>query len=168
MTMTQIPQPNEAPDRADAPPDSGGPAQTFQPILYDAAPKKPPRNLLIVVGACVLSAVVGLIFCRGKPHAAQANTPALDVGSMSAQELAESASVPAARELARRMVSGTPAEQAAASSAITCRRSPRLARNLAMAMALEQQKRQQQLMLQMRRHQQMAVEGPYGDSAKGQ
>ena len=64
----------------------------------------------------------------------------------------------AERWLARRMFHGTGAESAAASSAISTYKSPRLARNLAVAMALEQQKRAQNMAVQTQREHKRLME----------
>lgn len=157
--MTQTPQSSEAPETADASSESEAPAPSFTPIHHEPPPAKPLGKLLIPVGVAVVVIVGGLIFCRGKPKAAEAKS-SMDVSTMSAEELAKNASVPAARELARRMSSGTQAERVAASSAINCWRTPRLTRNLAMAMALGAQKRANEMNVRMRRDQQIARDGP--------
>ena len=156
--MTRIPQPSKRPDDVAGRPEGDAPARTFEPILSDPV-SRPSRKPLIFLGLSILVLIGGLIFCSGKPDAAEATSPKLEVGKMTAEELAKDASPSAARELARRMVRGTPGEHAAASGAINCWSSPRLARNMAMAMALEVQKRPQEMVRQMEMNQRMMMEG---------
>lgn len=160
--MTHIPQSSEAPDTADASADGDAPARTFEAYLPEPAPVRPSRTPLIVAGACVAALVAGLVFWSGEPDAAEAQSPVLDVSKMTPDQLAEDASMAAAHELARRMVSGTPDQQFTASRAISYHRTPRLSRNLAMAMALEQQKQQQEMRLEVERNRQMVMDGQYG------
>ncbi len=165
--MTQIPQPGDTPQTTGQIPESEAPAQSFTPYLPGSVPRKLSLKPLIILGAFALVFIVALIFYSGKPDAAEAGAkaPALDVSKMTASELAKNASPQAARELARRMVHGTQAEQAAVSSAIYTWTNPRLARNLAVAMALAQQKRQLEMMRQIERNRQMMMDGP--DSGMG-
>ena len=119
------------------------------------------RTPLILMGVAGVPVVVGLIVLGGKGDAAEDKTRLPAVSGMTVEELPADASLLAARELARRTVTGTPAEQAAASSAITRCTDPRLRRNLAMAMALEQQKKQQQVMRRLEVNRRMVMDGPY-------
>ena len=97
--------------------------------------------------------VVGLVFFTGGPDDADAKPTVPDFSAMTADELAGNASAVAARELARRMTEGSPAERAAAGSALNRRSSPRLIRNFAMAMALQQQKKASDMNLRIQRDQ---------------
>ena len=160
--MTQVPQPpplpGNAPTSAAQPPAGDAPAPAFVPILPRPAPPQSSRTPLIIFGVCVVALIVGVIISGTRPEAAEAKA-AKPVTEMTADELAEDASMPAARELVRRMCDGTPAEHADASRVMTSPRSPRLARNLAMAMALAQQKRANEMRLRVEREQRMMMEG---------
>ncbi len=139
-------------------PDS--PQRVFTAILLDTPPAS-PKKLYYLLGACAVVAVLGLIYTAVKPEKAKAKTEpaAPDHQRMTEQELAKDAGVLAARELARRMSGeGNPASQAAAADAIRRFGSPRLARNLSLALAAEQQKRHARMMVQIERETQ-ASEG---------
>ena len=157
--MTQTPQGSDAPDTASPSTDGDAPAQSFRPFLDAPAPVKPSRKPLILLGGAVLLVVGGLIFWSGGPDDVEARSAAPNYRTMTAEELAKDAGSMAAMELARRMVNGTPAEQASASSAFNHWPSPRLARNLAMAMAVESQKKQQQRMRELEIQQRMVEYG---------
>ena len=109
--MMQIPQPENTPDAREQCPESEESAQIFKPVLSEPFPKNPSRKPLIILGVAAVVIVVGLIFCGGEPDTAKAKPAPLDVSKMTAPELAQNASPPAASELARRMVDGTAAEQ---------------------------------------------------------
>ena len=126
-----------------------------------------PRKPLIILGVSVLVVVGGLIFGSGTPKPVQATIPKLDVANMTAEELADNGSFQAARELTRRMTSGTMNDRAAVSIAINARKSMRLGRNLASAMALEQQKRMQNMVRQVEGNRRMAEDGPYEGMPQG-
>jgi len=81
------------------------------------------------------------------------------VGKMTAAQLADDASPKAARELVRRMLHGTEAEHVAARAVMNTPSSPRLSRNIAMAMALEQQARADKMRLDVAREVRTAEEG---------
>ncbi len=165
--MTQIPQSSNTQQAADQGPDGDDPAQSFTAILPEPVQSGPPRKLLVVGGVAVVIAILGMIFSGGEPDSAKAKAPAaLDAAGMTSQELAENAGFMAARELARRMMDGTPAEQASVTSILHRYRTPRLARNLAMAMALEQQKKQQEWMREAELDRQM-MNGPGGGMYNG-
>ena len=91
--------------------------------------------------------------------AAEAKKPKPNYATMTADDLAQDASVPAARELSRRMTTGTQAEHMAAAGAIDRWRSARLTRNMAMSMALAAQKKALDGNVRMNRDQRMAREG---------
>lgn len=157
--MTQMSQPSDVPEMGPPAAEDESPPQIFTAIHHEPDPPKPMRKLLIPVGVAVGVIVGGLIFCRGKPDEAEAKKPTPNYATMTADDLAQDASVPAARELTRRMTSGTSAERTAASTAIDRWRSSRLTRNLAMAMALAAQKRALDANVRMSRDQRMASEG---------
>ena len=156
--MTQTPQPNEGPAQAPQGSDAEAPAPSFTPIIYEPVSARPSRKLLIFAGVAVVVMALSLVLWPSTPDTAEAEGLPLDVANMTATQLAEDASPAAARELARRMIRGTMEQQKQASLAISQCRSPRLARNLAMAMALENQKKQQQMMLQAERQHQELME----------
>jgi len=163
--MTQIPESSDGAQGVQTAGQNGGggPTQQFTPLIVKSGPKPPPHRLYIFLGVCVVVSVVGFIFCAGKPEKAEAKTKPtmLDFRNMTSRELAENASAAAARELARRMFHGTEAERASASSAVNCWSSPRLGRNMAIAMALEQQKKAQELARRMEEERRMMMEGMY-------
>ena len=130
-------------------PESEESAPVFTPVLSDPLPESAGRKPLILLGVAIVAIIIGVIFCGGDPDTAKAKPAPLDVANMTAEELAKNASPPAARELARRIAEGTGEEQSAAAAAMRNSPSPRLARNMAMAMALQQQKRQMEQMRQM-------------------
>lgn len=157
--MTQMSQPSDLSDM-DLPFAEGeSPPPAFTAIHHEPAPPKPMRKLLIPAGVAVGVIVGGLIFCRGNPDEAEAQKPKLNFATMTAEGLAKDASVPAARELTRRMTAGTATERMSASTAIDRWRSTRLTRNMAMAMALAAQKRAHDANVRMGRDQRMATEG---------
>ena len=165
--MTQITPPNDPPAEPGQPSEGEAPAPTFKPFIRESAPAKPSRKPLIIVAVSVALIVVGLIFFTGGPDDAEAKPAVLDVGALSADELAQNASAVAARELARRMTEGSPAERAAAGSALNRRSSPRLIRNFAMAMALQQQKKANDMNLRIQRDQMDAMGPDYPDMPYG-
>ena len=114
--MTQMSQPSDVPEMGQPAAEGESPPQVFTAIHREPEPPKSMRKLLIPAGVAVAVIVGGLIFCRGKPDEAEAQKPKPNYASMTADDLAENASVPAARELTRRMAAGTPAERMAAST----------------------------------------------------
>ena len=161
--MTQVPQPppvgGNVPPPVAQPPDGDEAAPAFVPILPTPTPPKSSRTPLIIFGVCVVALIGGVIISCTRPDAADAEDAAKPVAEKTAEVLAEDASMPAARELVRRMCDGTAAEHAEASRVMTAPRSPRLARNLAMAMALAQQKRANDHRLRVEREMQMIEQG---------
>ena len=157
--MTQMPQPSDTTQPTPSGEEGDTPQRTFRPVVYEQPPDKPSHKPLILLGVSVLLVIGGLIFSGPKADDAQAKSATPDYRSMTADELAKDASVPAAQQLAHRMFNGTQPQKAAVSSAIMQHRRPRLARNMAMAMALEQQKKQQEMMRTMQQRQQEMVEG---------
>jgi len=157
--MTHVPPSSETPQMMGQDPSDEAPAPAFRPFLPEEESPKHSRWPLVVLGLSVVLVIGGLVYRSTRPAEAKAQTPVQDVGSMTSDELAKNASAAAARELVRRMLDGTPAEQAAVSSLMTHPQSPRLARNLAMAMALAQQKRASQMRLQVERNIQMVERG---------
>ena len=112
--------------------------------------------VVMVLAAIVL--VVGVI-TGGGPDKAQGKPQPLRVGKMTEVELARNASADAAFELARRMSRGLPAQRVAAANATRLHGSPRLMRNMAMAMAVEAQRRQQEMQRRMAQRVRWAEEG---------
>jgi len=157
--MTQMSQPNDVPEMGQPAAEGESPPQVFTAIHHEPEPPKSMRKLLIPAGVAVVVIVGGLIFCRGKPDEAEAKKPKPNYATMTADDLAQDASVPAARELSRRMTTGTQAEHMAAAGAIDRWRSARLTRNMAMAMALAAQKKALDGNVRMNRDQRMAREG---------
>ena len=157
--MTQMPQPSDVPEMGQPAAEGETPPQAFTAIHYEPPPPKSMRKLLIPVGIAVVVIAGGLIFCRGKPEEAEAENPKLNYATMTADDLAKNASVPAARELTRRMTTGTHAERIAVSSAMNRWPSARLTRNMAMAMALRAQKKALAGNVRMSRDQRIAREG---------
>ena len=157
--MTQMSQPNEVPDMEVPGSEEESPPQPFVAIHHEPEPPKPMKKLLIPAGVATVVIIGGLIFCRGNPDEAEAKKPKLNYATMTADQLAQDASMPAARELTRRMTTGTGTERTAASAAIDRWRSSRLTRNLAMAMALAAQKKALDANVRMSRDQRMATEG---------
>jgi len=164
MEQTPMPQSSDAPQTPyQAPQAPADQPETAAPVFQAYLPPEAPPGrsrlplALAVLGGVVL--VVGWAFYRGRPDEAEAKPPAIDVASMTAAELAEDAGPAAARELVRRLLEGTPAEHAAAAAVMNTPPSPRLARNLAMAMALAQQKRANEMRVRAARHMRMAEQG---------
>ena len=159
MTQMQQADPMSSQDNPNpADPDS---APSFQPYLADRTPAKPSRALVIVLCAAAGLMLVGWIVTRGGPDDAKAKPAKVPMAQRTAEALATDASAAAAQELARRMSEGTPAERAAAAGAIQTHPSARLTRNMAMAMALEAQKRQNAMMVEMQRRMREVEHGPY-------
>jgi hypothetical protein len=157
--MTQMPQSSRTSETMNQDDQGEKPAPAFQAFLPSAEPPKRSRLPLVFLGLGVLVLIGGLLFWGGGPDGAEADKPAVDVRQMTAEQLAEVASVPAARELVRRRRHGTPAEQAAAASVMNHPSSARLARNLAIATALEHQNRANEMRVNMERDIRMAEEG---------
>ena len=164
--MSQAPQPPMQPPPSSVPePVSQGPEDEapvgppFVAILPGPAPARSSRTPLIVFGVCVVALIGGIIFTCTRPDSAEAEPTATPVSAMTAAELGEDASMPAARELVRRMLQGTSAEHAEAARVMNAPRTPRLARNLAMAMALAQQKRANDMRLRNEREIRMYEQG---------
>ncbi|GAF98136.1 unnamed protein product, partial [marine sediment metagenome] len=155
----QMSQSSDVPEMEQPAAEGETPLQPFTAIHYVPPPPKSMRKLLIPVGIAVVVIAGGLIFCRGKPEEAEAENPKLNYAAMAADDLAKNASVPAARELTRRMTTGTAAERTAASTAIDRWRTGRLTRNMAMAMALAAQKRALDSNVRMGRDRRMARRG---------
>ena len=157
--MTETPQPNETPEGTGQNTEGEAPAPTFRPYVPVGDP--PMRSRLPLILGClgVVVLIAGLAIWIGAPEEAEAKPAKVSVRKMTAGQLADNAGFDAARELVRRMLHGTPAEHAAASAVMNPPRSPRLARNLAMAMALEQQKRANAMNLRVQREMQRAEEG---------
>lgn len=157
--MTQMSQPSDLPEMGQPAAEGETPPQAFTAIHHQPEPPKSMRKLLIPAGVAVAVIVGGLMFSRGNPDEAEAKKPKLSYATMSADDLAKNASMPAVRELTRRMTTGTPAERIAVSSAMNRWPSGRLTRNMAMAMALAAQKKALDSNVRMSRDQRMAREG---------
>jgi len=160
--MTEMPESSESSETAgqDAQgEESEKSAPAFEPYLPSEAPQERSRKPLVFLILAVILVIGGLLFWNVEPDEAGGKKPRPDFKKMTAEQLAEDASSSAAVELVRRMFHGTPAEHKAASSVMSRPRSPRLSRNLAMAMALEQQKRAGEMGLRMERDTRMAEEG---------
>ena len=154
-----MPQPSDVPEMGQPATEGETPPQTFTAIHQEPPPPKPMGKLLIPAGVAVVLIVGGLIFFRGKPDEAEAKKPNLNYATMTVDDLAQNASVPAARELTRRMATGTQAERIGVSSAMSRWPSARLTRNMAMAMALAAQKKALDGNVRMSRDQRIAREG---------
>ena len=155
--MTEVPQSNDDSNETSPNPEEEQSAPDFQAYLVLPTSNSSSRKTIFIIGACVLVMIIGLII-RDKPHPAQAKKPAIDFKAMASHELAQNASPQAARELVRRMYHGTDAERMSATSVIV-NPSPRLGRNLAVAMSLELQKKQQENMRRMRESIRQAEQG---------
>jgi hypothetical protein len=148
--MTEITQPDPTPedptqDGQDEDPTQDGQDEnsevTFTPYLPSTEPQEPSRKPWMILGGCVLLVVGGVLFWPDSTDdAAAADTPP-DVRKMTAEQLGQEGSMLAAVELVRRTYEGTPAQRSAAARVMDRPPSTRLRRNLAMAMALRQQKR---------------------------
>ncbi|MCG3178944.1 MAG: hypothetical protein BIFFINMI_01274 [Phycisphaerae bacterium] len=148
---------NDAP-----PPDCGDAADgSFSPILFDPPVREPRgRGFYLFVG-CMVLGVLGLVVWVVKPAAGNAKDEAPELSpaqaqKMTARELVEDGGPMAAHELAVRMIQGEPADKAEATDAVRQWGSPRLVRNLAQQLALQQQKRQKEIMHQMADEQESA------------
>jgi len=157
--MTQMQGPNEMPEPASPDPQGEAPPPVFRPYVHTPEPTKQSRGPLVFFGLSVVVLIGGLAFWSGTPDQAEAESPAVPVGEMTAEQLAEKATPAAARELVRRMLHGTEAEHAGAAAVMNRPRSARLNRNLAMGMALEQQKRANDMRLRAEREIRMAEYG---------
>jgi len=155
--MTQMPQSSQTSEMVGQDPQGEAPAPAFRPYLPSTEPQKRSRLPLVLVGLSVVLTVGGLAFWSSRPDAAE--SAVVDVGRMTPEQLAENASMAAAMELLRRLDQGPPAERAACSRAMNGPRSARLTRNLAMARALQQQKRANEMRLRAEREMRMAEEG---------
>ncbi len=156
--MTQTPQSDEIPgtvsqdDQGETPPPAFRPYRPPEPIRRS-------RKGLVFIGLSVVVVMGGLVFFSGGPDEAEGHKAPVDVRKMTAEQLAKDSSPGAARELVRRLLHGTQAEHIAASNVMNRPRSQRLSRNLAMAMALEQQKRANDMRLRTQREMRLAEEG---------
>ena len=156
--MTDMPQSDQTSEttgqgsQGEAPP-------TFRPYVLPPAPAARSRRSLVCVGLSVVVVIAGLVLCSGEPAPADAENATVHVSKMTARQLADKASLPAAKELVRRMNHGTEAEHAAASAVVNRPQSPRLRRNLVMAMALETQQRAHANRARYEREARMAEEG---------
>ena len=157
--MTQVPQWNETSETTSQEGQDEAPAPAFEAYLPSEEPPKRSRLPLVFLGVGVVVMIGGLIFLGGRSDEPKAKKPKVDVRQMTAEQLAEAASVPAARELIRRRNEGDAAERAAAASVMSHPGSARLARNLTIAMALEQQKRANDMAVSMERDNRMARRG---------
>ena len=157
--MTQMPQSDQTSGAMSQDAQGETPAPAFRPYLPSEQPPERSRLPLVFIGLSVLLVIGGLVFWATRPDTAEAERAVVNYRQMTAEQLAENASVSAARELVRRLSHGTAAERAAASSVTNRPRSARLARNLAMAMALKQQKRAYEMRLRVQRNMRMAEEG---------
>ena len=129
------------------------PEREFSPQVAPATPAAPCRWPLTVMGLSTLLLAGWLIFRSDAPVKPRIEPPPANYSAMTAQQLAQDAGVPAAIELARRIASRNPQEQVAAAQVMADCRNPRLARNLAMAMTLQQQKTRQEIIRQVQREQ---------------
>lgn len=157
--MTQIQEPNETSETVSPEAQGEAPPPVFRPYVHNAAPPKQSRGPLVFVGLSVVVLIGGLAFWSGQPDTAEAESAVVPVSQMTAEQLAEKASPAAARELVRRLLHGTEAEHAGVAAVMNRPRSPRLQRNMAMAMALEQQKRANDMRLRTEREIRMAEQG---------
>ena len=157
--MTQMPQSNRTSETMSQGPPGDAPAPVFRPYVPSAEPGGHSRRPLVFMALSVVVGIVGMVFWSGRPDEAEAKNAKADVSKMTPAQLAEDSSPPAAKELVRRMYHGTDAQRAAASHVVNNVRSPRLRRNLAMAMALETQKRANAMRARTQREMQMSEQG---------
>lgn len=155
--MTQMHQPNQTSEMMSQ--DSPGDAPpTFRAYVPAPEPEPHSRRMLVFVGLSVVVIIAGLVFWSG-PDEVEAKPAKADVSTMTAEQLAENSSPRAAKELIRRMYHGTEAERAPAARVINSPQSPRLRRNLAMAMALQMQNRANAMRVRNEREMRMAEQG---------
>lgn len=156
--MTQTPQSDEISRTVsqDAQRETSPPA--FRPYR-PPEPIRRSRKGLILIGLSVVAVIGGMVFFSTGPDEAEGHKAPIDVRKMSAEQLARDSGPGAARELVRRLLHGTQAEHIAASNVMNRPRSQRLSRNLAMAMALEQQKRANDMRLRTQREMRLAEQG---------
>ena len=157
--MTEMPESSQTPEMMDQEPQDEAPSPAFEPFLPSVEPPKRSRVPIVFAVLGVLVLVGGLVFHGRGADKAEAKNVAVDYTQMTAEKLGEDSSPGAARELVRRFFSGEPAERAGAASVMHSPHSPRLTRNLAMAMALEQQKRAQAMRVNVERNMRMAEQG---------
>ncbi len=145
-------------------PMSSGPMMASQPTYYMPPETKSGNSkwllAVFILGMAVV--VAGIVFGGSSPKQADATPMPVDYKTMSSQQLADNAGVEAAQELTKRFMSDDEAVQTAAADAIDRNRTPRLQRNLAMAMAQQQQKlaREQMLRVQKAQREMMEADGP--------
>lgn len=157
--MTEIPESNETSEMAGQDTQDEKSAPAFQAYLPSEAPQKRSRMPLVFMILAVVLVIGGLLFRNAEPDEAKGKKARANFSKMTAEQLAKNASLSAATELVRRSSHGTPAERAAASSMMNRPRSPRLSRNLAMAMALELKRRADNMRVRTERNMRMAEEG---------
>ena len=123
--MTQMHESDPRPQAASpyAAPDES-PQPVRRPYVHNALPPKGSRGPLIFVALSVLVLIGGMAFWSGSPDHAEAENVAMPVTQMTAEQLAEKASPAAARELVRRLLHGTEAENASAAAVMSRPRSP--------------------------------------------
>lgn len=129
---------------------------------FDDAPQAPAHSFskgYLVLGACALLIIGGLIFSAVGPDDAQATTAPADYATMTCDQLAQDGSMPAARELSARLTGEDDEQAGAAAAAMEKHANPRLARNMAMCMAQAQNAKAAELQAQAARAQQMSEEG---------
>lgn len=139
----------------------------FRPYVCEEPQGRTSPVIWIVLGTGVLLLVGGLVYHSAGPREAAAQPQAVNVKQMTATQLAVDASAEAAYELAHRMSGGNMAERNAAVAAVRDNPSPRLARNMAMALTAEAQKRQAQVMAEMQKNIRMSEEGYEAGPASG-
>lgn len=157
--MTQTPDPSQTCETVSQDAEGEATAPAFEAYLPSEAPQERSRLPWVLLGLSAVLIVGGLVYWSTRPDSAEAENTPIDFRKMTVEQLAENASMEAAVELLRRQREGSRAERAAASKAIDRPRSARLTRNLAMAMALQQQNRANQMHVRMERERQMAERG---------
>jgi len=155
--MTQMPQSNQTSGMTGQDPQDEAP--TFRRYVSSPEPAAHSRRMMIFMGLSIVTIIAGLIFWNGGPDEADAKPAKADVTKMTAEQLAENSSHAAAKELIRRMHHGTDTERDAAVRVVNGPVSPRLRRNLAMAMALQAQKRANAMHARSEREMRLAEQG---------
>ena len=157
--MTGIPESNETSEMAGRDAQDEQSAPVFRPYVPSEVPQKRSCISLVLMILSVGLIIGGLLFWKTEPDEAKGKKAPPNFSKMTAEQLAENASMSAAVELVRRAFHGTPAERSAASRVMSRPRSSRLSRNLAMAMALEQKKRAEDRRVSVEREMRRVEEG---------
>jgi len=148
--MTEKHETDQTPEAVSPGPQPETPPPVFRPFVEAPQPKQ-SRGPLLFIGLSVAVLLGGVAFWNNQPDQAEAQPAVVAVNQMTAEQLAKRADPAAARELVRRLFHGTEAEHAGAAAVMNRPRSMRLSRNLAMAMASENQKRASEMKLRVER-----------------